>query len=463
MPQSTPQWLALLTSAHELFYGGQAGGGKSDLLLGLALIAHKKSVIFRREFSQLTGAGGMIERSRELLGEYGRYNGQEHVWRDIPGGRILEFGGVQYEGDKRRYQGRPHDLKAFDEVTEFTESQYRFLSGWARSTEPGQRVRIVATGNPPTHAEGMWVIQHWGPWLDDQHPNPATPGELRWFAVIEGKSIEVDGPESFDHEGEMVKPISRTFIPAALADNPFLADTDYESVLQSLPEPLRSQMLYGDFSIGVQDDPWQVVPTEWIRMAFRRYEEREAPDVPLTALGVDVARGGDDQTVICKRFGNWFPPLLKWEGHATKDGPQVAALAIGALDGEMEATVNVDVIGVGSSVYDSLATQESVNVTGVNFAAGSNAFDRSGRLEMRNMRSEAYWKVRESLDPTKGDDLAIAPDNELLADLTAPRWKMTPSGVLIESKEDIKKRIGRSTDCGDAFALSLLEGSWLIF
>lgn len=451
-PNPGPQTAALLSKADELFYGGSAGGGKSDLLLGLAVTEHEKSIIFRREFAQLTA---LVERSREVLGQVASYNGQQHIWRGIPGGRSLEFGGVQHEPDKTRYQGRPHDLKAFDEVSEFTESQYRFLTGWARSTTPGQRVRVVATGNPPTHADGMWVIDYWAPWLDDQHPNPAEPGELRWFAVLDGKDEEVGGPEPFEHNGETITPKSRTFIPAALRDNPYLAGTSYGAVLQGLPEPLRSQLLYGDFTVGVQDDPWQTIPTAWVREAFKRYEEREGPEVPLSALGVDVARGGDDQTVICRRFGNYIPPLLKWPGATTKDGPGVAALAIQALDGQTDAIIRVDVIGVGSSVYDSLASQE-VSVYGVNFAEKSNATDQTGRLQMRNKRAEAYWKTRESLDPQTGDDLAIAPDNELLADLTAPKWKVTPSGIQIESKEDIVKRIGRSTDCGDALALSML-------
>lgn len=459
VPQNEPQWFALLTDADELFYGGQAGGGKSDLLLGLGVIAHEKTIIFRREFAQLTA---LIERSRELLVQVARYNGQEHIWRDIPGGRTLEFGGVQHEDDKHRYQGRPHDLKAFDEVTEFTYSQYKFLSGWARSTTPGQRVRVVATGNPPSHAEGRWVIEHWAPWLDDQHPHPARPGELRWFAVIDGKDTEVDGPEPFEHKGEIIRPTSRTFIPAALSDNPYLAETNYGAILQSLPEPLRSQLLYGDFSIGVQDDPWQVIPTEWVRMAFRRYEEREGPDVPLTVLGVDVARGGADQTVICKRYGNYIPPLLKYSGHETDDGPKVAALAIAALDNP-QAMINIDVIGIGSSAYDFLCTQ-NVSVVPINVAEASQHRDKSGMLNMRNKRAEAYWKAREALDPNTGDDLAIAPDNELLADLTAPHWKITPSGIQVESKEDIVKRLARSTDCGDAFVLSLMGGDkWYIW
>jgi len=428
----------------------------SDLLEGLAITAHEKSIIFRREYTQLTGATGLIERSHELLDDHAHYNAQEHVWRDIPDGRSLDFGAVQHEKDKRRYQGRPHDLIAFDEVTEFTESQYRFLIGWLRTTTEGQRCRVVATGNPPTHAEGEWVIRYWAPWLDDTHPSPAQPGELRWFAVIKGKSLEVDGPEPFEQDGETVIPQSRTFIPARLSDNVYLMRTGYEQTLQGLPEPLRSQLLYGDFTVGTQDDPWQTIPTAWVRAAFDRWEQRERPDTPLTMLGVDVARGGDDQTVLSRRYDNWFAPLEKHDGRATPDGPSAAALAIMAL-GDDDAQINIDVIGVGASAYDDLANQ-SIRVTGVNFAEKSDARDRSGRLAMRNKRAEAYWGMREALDPIKGDDIALPRDNELLADLCAPRWKITTGGILIESKEDIKARLGHSPDCGDAVVLARMEG-----
>ena len=61
----------------------------------------------------------------------------------------------------------------FDEIGHFLESQFRFLIGWMRTSTPGERCRVVATGNPPTSAEGEWIIQYWGPWLDPQHPYPA--------------------------------------------------------------------------------------------------------------------------------------------------------------------------------------------------------------------------------------------------------------------------------------------------
>ena len=137
----SPQEAALNSPADEIFYGGAAGGGKTDLLLGLAVTQHRNSIIFRREYPQLSG---LIQRSREVLSSTGaRYNGMEKVWRDIPGGRRLEFGAVQYEKDKYKFQGRAHDLKGFDELPNFTKTQYEYLKGWARTAEPGQR----ATGS----------------------------------------------------------------------------------------------------------------------------------------------------------------------------------------------------------------------------------------------------------------------------------------------------------------------------
>ena len=469
MPQSVPQWAAILSPADELYYGGSAGGGKTDLVLGLAATAHLKSIIFRRQFTQLTGASGMIERSREIIGENGRYNGQEHTWRDLPGGRSIEFGSCQYDRDKHAYQGRPHDFIGFDEVTEFLESQYRFLVGWLRTTVVGQRCRVVCAGNPPMHADGQWVIDYWAPWLSEHHPNPAQPGELRWFAIVDGKNVEVEGPEPFEHNGQQIQPRSRTFIPARLSDNVYLAQTNYEAVLNNLPEPMRTQLLYGDFTIGTIDDPWQTIPTEWVRQAQRRWREQQRPTGPMDSLGVDVARGGDDQTVCAPRYGTWFGELDKTPGRESQDGQVVKMIVLRNLTGNRRAQINIDVIGVGASGYDSLVYHEMegepryLNVAGVNFGAATQARDRSGMLTMRNIRAEAYWAMREALDPVKGDMLALPDDPELLADLCTPKWRPTPGGILIESKEEIKARLGRSPDCADAVVLAHYGsyGSWM--
>jgi hypothetical protein len=69
------------------------------------------------------------------------------------------------------------------------EHQARFVIGWNRSSNAKQRTRGLMTFNPPTTIEGRWVIEFFGPWLNDMHPNPAKPGELRWFTTIAGKDM----------------------------------------------------------------------------------------------------------------------------------------------------------------------------------------------------------------------------------------------------------------------------------
>lgn len=447
--------MAYDTPADELFYGGAAGGGKTDLLIGLALTAHRRSIIFRREYPQLKA---IVDRCAEIIGEAGRFNVQSNTWR-MRDGRLLELGAAQYEKDVRKYQGRPHDLKCFDELPNFTEYQYLFLSGWLRTTRALQRTRIVAAGNPPTTAEGEWVIRRWGAWLDGQHPDPAEPGELRWYAQVDGKEQERENGRPFAWKGEHITPKSRTFIPARLADNPFLVANNYGATLQALPEPLRSQLLYGDFAIGIDDNPWQVIPTAWVRAAMARHGGRQRPAVPAV-LGVDVARGGNDKTVIALRYGNYFAPLHRHAGTSTPDGPAVGRLVVAALPRTAGCTVNVDVIGVGASVYDWLRERidpAAAAVHAINVASASTEMDRSRQLRFANLRAEAYWRMREALDPEHGEDMALPDDPELLADLCAPRWEYTPRGIRIEEKSSIMDRIGRSPDAGDAVVLALFE------
>lgn len=468
---------AYLSDADEMFYGGAAGGGKSDLLIGLAGTAHRNSIVFRRVFPSTRA---LIERSREVYNPMraahgvDSYNESLHLWRLSSGktNRLVEFGSLQHEKDKEAYRGRPHDFYGWDEITEFSETQFRFVNAWNRTVVKGQRCRVVATGNPPTHVDGEWVKRYWGAWLDPAHPHRAQPGQLRWYARIEDADVEVSGPDLIEHKHgervELIQPRSRTFIPALLSDNPILAATGYGAILQNLPEPLRSQMLYGDFSAGVEDDAWQCIPTAWVKAAQERWKARQRPTavdgygnvvpLPMSCLGVDVARGGRDKVVLAPRYGTYYDSLKKYPGKSTPDGFYVAGLVVQVI-GDERPPVNLDVIGVGSSPFDILQDQK-VNVVGINFAAASNAMDRAQQLKFTNVRAEAYWTFREALDPTQGEDLALPDDPELLADLCAPRWSLRTTGILVESKEEIIKRLGRSPDCGDAVVMAHLKRAY---
>jgi hypothetical protein len=449
----SPQERALDSPASIIGYGGAAGGGKTDLILGAACLRHRNSIIFRREYPQLKG---IVERSRELFDEHGRWNGQQMIWR-LDDGRRIEMGAVQHETDKTKYRGRAHDLKAYDEATEIPESVFWFTMGWLRSSIPGQRCRALLTFNPPTSAAGMWVVRLFAAWLDRKHHNPALPGEIRWYARIDGEEVERSDGTPFEHDGETVIPMSRTFFPARLTDNPVYAATGYGATLQNLPEPLRSQLLYGDFDAGVDDDLWQVIPTKWIEAAMQRWHTAR-PEVRQTCLGVDVAHGGKDKTVIAARYGHYIGELQKFAGKETPNGASAAALAVKAV--QPGAYVNVDVIGYGASAYERLAERppagHGIAAHPINFANRSEHTDRTGKYKMVNVRAEAYWRLREALDPEANNPLLLPPDPELLADLTANTYEITPGGIKIEDKAAITARIGHSPDCGDAVALTMI-------
>lgn len=421
------------------------------MLLGLALTDHRKSIIFRREFPQFRE---IILRIQEIVGDKGNYNASSKVIETFDH-RMVEFGAVQYPADVRKFQGRPHDFIGFDEITQFTYSQYFTLKAWKRTIDPNQRTRIVATGNPPTTEDGIWVIDYWAPWLKKNHPNPARAGELRWFAMVENRYIERENGAPFVFNGETIFPESRTFIPARVSDNPYYVNTQYHRTLQNIPEPLRSQLLKGDFSVSQQDDPWQVIPRRWIEAAVERWKSRSRPRdaqgkvIPFSVIGVDVARGGDDKTVIARRAGSYFDVLRKYPGVQTPTGPDAAQLVIQAIEANCTPVINVDVIGVGSSVYDFLKGH-NLTVNSLQSAERSSATDRLNKFHFANLRAEMWWKFREALDPASGEEIALPDDPELISDLCAPRFSVGISGIKIESKEQIKERLGRSPDSGEA-------------
>jgi len=191
VPSPGPQMEAYFSPADVLLYGGQGGGGKSDLGLGLAFTAHKRSLILRRHYSNLSA---LIERAIEINGTRDGFNGSPPPLLRTQDGRFIQFGANQHAGDEQAWQGHPFDFKFIDEAVQFLESQIRFHLGWLRSVDPNQRVRAVLGTNPPIDANGDFIIGMFRPWLDLTHPKPAMPGELRWFVTApDGSDLEVEG------------------------------------------------------------------------------------------------------------------------------------------------------------------------------------------------------------------------------------------------------------------------------
>lgn len=453
VPNPGPQTEAYFSEADELYYGGQAGGGKSDLILGLAENVHEKSLIMRK---YLDDARGLADRFIEIRGDTRGWNGQLLKFKDGP--KVIDFGGCQHEKDKQRFKGKPHDLIGFDEIPDFPYSVFTFIKTWNRSAT-GRRCRIVCAGNPPTEAEGLWVIEYWAPWLDPEHPNPAKPGELRWFITDSNDlSVEVEGPGEYELEGEVLIARSRTFIRSTLEDNPDLAETDYDAVLSGLPAELRSAYRHGEFKTTLRDNPRQVIPAAWVKAAQDRWTDMPPKGVPMCAIGVDVAEGGDDNNVLAPRYDGWYDKLTKIPGKETPLGTDLLGPIMKVR--RNNATVIVDVGGgYGGTTYSKLV-ENHIPTTAHKGSRGSKAKSKDHLYQFANKRAEVYWRFREALDPDQpgGSRIALPPDSRLFSDLCAPLYSIKRMTVHLETKEELVKRLGRSPDDGDAVVNAWSDG-----
>ena len=167
-------------------------------------------------------------------------------------------------------------------------------------------------------------------------------------------------------------------------------------------------------------------------------------------IGVDVAAFGSDKTVIAVRRGRKIENLNVYTQKSTRE---TAGLARHIANMSNTRNIKVDEIGVGRGVVDSLEEDGFVNI-GVNVAERASNSER-----FVNLRAELWWSLRESLDPDtvrNPEPLALPPDDDLLAELSAVKFKFTSRGAIqIESKEDMKRRLGRSPDRADAVCLAL--------
>lgn len=454
IPNPGPQTEAYYTEADEVFFGGEAGGGKSDLLIGLATNEHEKSLIFRRVQDDVRD---LADRFIEIESPKKGWNGQLLTYKDDK--RKIEFRGIKDEKDKQRFKGRPHDLKGYDEIADFPFSVFAFTKAWNRSAT-GHRCRVVCTGNPPTEPEGLWVIEYWAPWLDPDYPNPAKSGEIRWFVMDQNDmSMEVAGPGDYEVDGEILTARSRTFIRSSLSDNPDLAETGYDAVLSSLPAHLREAYRDGRFRRVLRDNPQQCIPAAWVKAAQDRWASEPPQGIPQCAIGVDPAQGGDDFNVLAPRYDGWYDKLTKIPGKETPIGTDLLGEIIKVR--RDNAVIVLDVGGgYGSTTYAKL-TENNIPVEMHKGSLGSHARSEDKlQYEFINLRTEVYWRFREALDPDQpgGSRIALPPDTRLFADLTAATYKIKGNTVHLETKKDLVKRLGRSPDDGDAVVNAWSKG-----
>ena len=339
--------------------------------------------------------------------------------------------------DPDRFQGYHAEylLVVVDEAAGVQEDIFEAVEGVLTSAH----CRLVLIGNPTNiggqfyraFREANWVTGHTSAW---DTPNFTELGITR--EDIENDTWEAKVPRKVS--GDYDWPAPYLITPAWVSDKFKRWKPNH---------PAYSARVEGEFP---EQGEYNVIPLAWIEAAIAAWPDTE-PTNDRIIIGVDVARGGMDLSAIAIRRGN---KLLFIETFAGLDGPELAgevAVRYRKLNADL---VNVDIIGVGSSVYDSLKSYGDIEVQGVNVAVASDVKDEKGNRVYQNLRSELWWTLREAIDPKNPEPLTLPDDDNLLADLAAPQYSFRKGWIQIEAKEDTKKRLGRSPDSGDALMLT---------
>jgi predicted phage terminase large subunit-like protein len=252
-PQPGPQQMFDETEADIAIYGGSAGGGKTWSLLREP-IRHVHNprfgaVIFRRTYPQIKKEGGMWDESLSMYGLIGATPKESDLEWKFPSGARVTFGHMQHEKDKETWKGAQVPLIGFDQLEDFTESQFFYMLSRNRSTS-GVQPYVRGTCNPDADS---WLANFIAWWIDPETglPIPERAGVLRWFVRVDGVIIWGDSADELEetHPEQLAKSV--TFIPAKLEDNRILEEIDprYRANLMALPFVERERLLGGNWKI----------------------------------------------------------------------------------------------------------------------------------------------------------------------------------------------------------------------
>jgi len=325
--------------------------------------------------------------------------------------------------DLASLQGRhnPNLLVIMDEAAGLPRPVWDVVQGLA----VGGDNRILAIGNPIEQAGPFWDATN--------HPN--------WNSI---RISSLEHPNVISGQELIPGAVTRAWVDDRCRDWATECDPDVPEAIYIpwqnryyKPLPIFMAKVLGIAPEQAED---QLIKLSWVLDAQQRVIDVSKEQ---TVVGVDPAPRGGDDNVLCTRIGNKIYPIKRMKGQDTQQLAEWLALEMhqtGAVKGY------IDDIGVGTGVTDR-ARRMGLPVMAVNFASRA-----TQRKRFANLRAECYWTVRELLREGK---MSLPNDPMLVADLTAPKYAPDPYGrILIESKDDIRARIGRSPDAGDGLALS---------
>lgn len=197
-----------------------------------------------------------------------------------------------------------------------------------------------------------------------------------------------------------------------------------------------------------------LIPIHWVERANENWIKHKHVGNDNFKLGVDIAGMGRDNSVTCKRFDNYVQAFKSYSGNGNADHMKVAGTVVNELKVSMNSKAYIDTIGEGAGVYSRLQELGYHNTFSCKFSENANNLkDHTEMYEFENMRAYLFWCVRDWLNPAINPNACLPVDDELLQEATEIRWKFKSNGkIIIEPKEDLKKRLNRSSDKFDSLA-----------
>jgi hypothetical protein len=401
-------------------------------------------------------------------------------------GELVGYGRKPADYEQSAFQGIHAEfvLVVIDEACGVSQHLYDAVDSLATN----ENARVLAIGNPDDPAshfahvcqpDSGWEVIHLdglrSPNITEERvigPDPTNPKYPLLAALMEAEGI----PYSTEKVPKAMRPmlINEQWIEERIqrwanVGPSMLANLPWPVLCEKVRTSCEGSNLFtakvrGIFPTSASEG---VIPLGWVQRAVERWRDLQGATNPSEVaatpgdfvLGVDVARTGDDETCFAHRYGSY---VTKIEHFRITDTMEVADRAATYLY-EPRSMCVVDVIGIGAGVYDALRRFKSQAIivgTPVPFnAAGqTNRRDRLGQFRFLNDRAAAWWNLREMLDPSRGSNLALPDDETMIEELVSPKWVHHVGGkIKVESKEDIKRRIGRSTDAADA----LIAAFWV--
>ena len=385
---------------YKLYYGGRAGGKSFAFADTLLLIARKKTVrvaCVRETQNSIKDSVYQLLKDRA-----GYYNFEDFMFyedrvENVATGSKFIFKGLKDQNSQNIKSLEGIDICWVEEGQKLTKASWDILDPTIRK----EGSEIWVSMNREEENDPVWKAVAANP--DERtlvvkvnyYDNPFCPEEMRYLA----EKCKRENPDDYEHIW-LGAPVNQ-------GDTKLIAAKDVRKAMQNI-----------------------IVVSPLI-------------------VGVDIARFGDDKTVFCFRRGRY---CFKLEEHSKLDVVEVANRLTAIIQEHKPARVFLDAGGVGGGVYDILADRGfAKTIRGIMFGGKAINDERYA-----NKRAEMWALANDWL---KQDlDVQLPNDDELLDDLCSVNKKYDSYGrLMLESKDDLKKRIGRSPDKADAFVLTFAE------